>query len=103
MSAEAVATGEINAWPDGVNAKRGISDFEIQERAYRTCPLGNASCGFAGVEVRPRIDGVGMVDVEALCNKGEQCKNNSERLQAGLNRLAVQVSLRPKPTKTVKS
>jgi hypothetical protein len=102
MSAEVVATGEINAWTDGVDAKRGISDFEIKERAHRTCPLGSASCGFAGVEVEPRVDGTGLVDVDALCNRDRQCQNNSERLQAGLNRLGVQVSLRSK-AKAVKS
>jgi hypothetical protein len=79
-----VARGEVRlgARPD----QPVLSENDIRERAFRTCPLGSVACGFRGIELRV-ADGVAGVNV--LCDT-QTCGNNDQSLQGGLDRLAIQ-------------
>lgn len=84
---EIVASGEVNVM---VGKDFGVSNEGIRSRAFRTCHLGSASCGFSGVELNEVSPGVMGVDV--LCSKGSECGNNSDALSAGLGRLSTQAA-----------
>ena len=92
MGTELVASGEVPVFvkKQGTDTMvPSLTETDVRERAWRTCDVGSASCGFAGIEMEVRNDGSGIADVDAYCQSAEACQMSDLTLQGGLDRLSA--------------